>query len=257
MKLIAGNWKMYRNRPEALALVDALLPGVAALPESVRVLVCPPFTALATVADRCRGSRLEVGGQNLHFESQGAFTGEISPPMLLEAGATAVLVGHSERRTHFGETDETLARKVRSALDHGLWPVFCLGETLAEREAGQTEEVIARQVLRGLGGLSDPDLDRLAVAYEPVWAIGTGRTATPDQARAAHQFLRGRLRERWGELAGRVPLLYGGSVKPENAAELLSQPDVDGLLVGGASLEAASFLAIARAAAGTTGGEPA
>ncbi len=246
--LIAGNWKMYRTRAEGVALADELRQGVDALPPAVRLAIFPPFTALAAVAERCRGTRIEVGAQNVHPAAEGAFTGEISPPMLLEAGATSVLIGHSERRAHFGERDAWLAEKVRSALDHGLAPVFCLGESLEEREAGRAEEVIGRQVRLGLGALSGEDLGRLVIAYEPVWAIGTGRTATPDQAREAHRFLRECLREAWGDSADGVPLLYGGSVKPGNAAELLAQPEVDGVLVGGASLDAASFLEIAGAA---------
>jgi triosephosphate isomerase (TIM) len=254
--VIAGNWKMYKTRRESASLVEAILEGAERVSSHVDLVVFPPFTALAAVADLCQGRRLQAGGQNFHPANEGAYTGEISARMLLEAGATHVLIGHSERRQHFREDDAFLARKLEAALAHGLVPVFCLGETLDEREAGRTEAVLRRQVGGGLGALRAEELDRLLVAYEPVWAIGTGRTATPDQAREAHGWLRALLRERWGGPASRVPLLYGGSVKPENAKELLSQADVDGVLIGGASLEAASFLAIAAAApAGPTGKE--
>ena len=245
--IIAGNWKMYRTRPEALALVNGILAGAGPVPADRELLVFPAATAIAAVAERCRYSRIRVGGQNLHSRPEGAFTGEISAAMLLEAGATHVLVGHSERRAIFGEDDAFLASKVRAALEAGLDPIFCLGETLEEREAGRTEAVIASQVRLGLGELPGVEIARLVVAYEPVWAIGTGRTATPDQAEAAHRFLRGQLVERWGSFGSGVPLLYGGSVKPGNAAELLSRPEINGVLVGGASLEAASFLGIAAA----------
>lgn len=245
--IIAGNWKMYRTRSEAVALVSGILAGAGPVPADRELIVFPAATALAAVAERCRYSRVAVGGQNLHPEREGAFTGEISAPMLIEAGATRVLVGHSERRAIFGEDDAFLARKVRTALDAGLEPIFCLGETLAEREAGRTDEVIARQVSEGLGRLLPTDLMKLVVAYEPVWAIGTGRTATPDQAEAAHRFLRGQLVERWGAAGAGVPLLYGGSVKAANSAELLARSEVNGVLVGGASLDAASFLGIATA----------
>ncbi len=247
-KTIAGNWKMYKTRPEAIALTEGILAGAGGLSAGVELLVFPPFTAVAAVAERARASRLKVGGQNLHAAAEGAFTGEVSGRMLLEAGATHVLVGHSERRQLFGETDETLRRKVAAALDQGLTPVFCLGETLDEREGERTEAVIERQVSLGLADLAPATLSKILIAYEPVWAIGTGRTATPDQAEEAHAFLRRQLLSRWGETAATVPLLYGGSVKPSNAFELLSRSDVDGLLIGGASLEASSFLGIARAA---------
>ena len=245
--VIAGNWKMYKTRPEALALAEAILAGTGSIDPRAELLIFPPLPSLALLADRCEGTRLAVGAQNLHPEHEGAFTGEVSAAMLRDCGASHVLIGHSERRTLFGEDDAFLARKLRAALAAGLSPVFCLGETLAEREAGRTEEVIARQVERGLAELHAEDAARLLVAYEPVWAIGTGRTATTEQAREAHRFLRGRLAACWGGAATHVPLLYGGSVKPGNAADLLAQPDVDGVLVGGASLEAASFLAIAAA----------
>lgn len=246
-RVIAGNWKMHGTRPEARALVESILAGIDRAPAETELLLFPPYLSIAPLAERCRGTRLRIGGQNLHPEPTGAFTGEVSAAMLAEAGATHVLVGHSERRALFGEADPFLARKLRAAIDGGLTPVFCLGETLEERETGLTEAVIARQAEAGLAALARADGSRLLVAYEPVWAIGTGRTATSAQAQEAHAFLRARLAGLWGPQARSIPLLYGGSVKPENAGELLRQADVDGLLVGGASLQASSFLAIAAA----------
>jgi len=245
---VAGNWKMYKTRGEAVSLIEGILEGAGDLREGTRLLIFPPATALAEAASRCRGTRLEVGAQNLHPGNEGAFTGEIAARMILDAGATHVLIGHSERRKIFGEPDELLARKLRQALESGLTPVFCLGETLEERDAGRTEAVLRQQATQGLGGLGEADVEAMLIAYEPVWAIGTGRTATPEQAREAHVFLRGLLAEHWGAAGAGVPLLYGGSVKPDNAAELMRQDAVDGVLVGGASLEARSFLEIARGA---------
>lgn len=247
-RIVAGNWKMYKTRREGRALVEEILTGAADLPCDVHLLVFPPATAMAAVAEKCAGTRIEVGGQNLHPEPEGAFTGEISARMILEAGATHVLIGHSERRHIFGEQDELLARKLRSALEAGLRPVFCVGETLEERDSGRTEEVLGAQIAAGLTGLKPGDLGTLILAYEPVWAIGTGRTATANQARDAHAFLRRRLEAGWGAEGRQVPVLYGGSVKPENAAELMGQQDVDGVLVGGASLNGGAFVQIARGA---------
>ncbi|AKU90460.1 triose-phosphate isomerase [Vulgatibacter incomptus] len=246
-KFVAGNWKMHLSVAEGVALVTelrALLDGVA----GVRVAVAPAFTAIHPVADALRGSLVEIGGQNVHWEKQGAFTGEVSPEMLVEAGATCAIVGHSERRQLFGETDEGVRKRARAALDAGLTPIVCVGETLAERDAGRTLEVVGAQVRAGLEGFDANDLAKLAIAYEPVWAIGTGRTATSAQAQEVHAAIRAILRELVGDAADCVPIQYGGSVKPENAAELMAQPDVDGALVGGASLSAASFAAIVRAA---------
>ena len=247
-RVIAGNWKMYKTVRQALELVDEILAGCSAVADEAELLVFPPFTALTAVAERCRGTRLRVGGQNLYPAPEGAYTGEVSPVQLAEAGATHVLIGHSERRRHFREEDAFLARKVAAARAHGLVPVFFLGETLEERAQGRTDEVIARQLQAGLVELRPEDLEEILIAYEPVWAIGTGQTATPAQARDAHAYLRGLLQRKWGTRAERIPLLYGGSVKPESAADLLAQPQVGGLLVGGASLEARSFLGIASAA---------
>ncbi len=247
-RIVAGNWKMYKTRREGVSLVEEILEGAGDLPSCVHVLVFPPATALSAVAERCAGTGVEVGAQNLHPEAEGAFTGEISARMILEAGATHVLIGHSERRHIFGETDELLSRKVRFALEAGLRPVFCVGEKLDDRDSGRTDEVLEGQLKSGLAGLKPADLSTLLLAYEPVWAIGTGRTATPDQAREAHLFVRGFLGAGWGDAGASVPILYGGSVKPDNAAYLMSQPDVDGVLVGGASLDGRAFMGIARGA---------
>ena len=231
--LIAGNWKMHKTEREAEEYIQALLPLVSAA-EGVEVAICVPFTDLRAMVDSARGSRVEVYAQNMHEEPEGAFTGEVSAAMLLDAGVHGVVLGHSERREYFGETDRALQEKVAAALAAGLEPVLCVGETEEERERGETENVLRRQV-----AFLEAD-DNLVVAYEPVWAIGTGKTATPEIAQEAHGFLKSLLD---------VPILYGGSVKPENAAELLSQPAVDGALVGGASLELDSFVAICRTAA--------
>ena len=228
--LIAGNWKMFKGLAETAEFCRALRD--ADLGE-VDVVVCPPYTALATAVQVLAGADIGVFAQNVHWEDEGAFTGEISNAMLLELGVYGTIVGHSERRQYFCETDETVARRARAALDAGLSVIACVGETEAEREAGETEEVLRRQV-----SVLDAD-EQLVVAYEPVWAIGTGKTATPELAQEAHAFIKSILD---------APVLYGGSVKPDNAAELLGQPDVDGALVGGASLDVDSFLAICRAA---------
>jgi triosephosphate isomerase len=231
--LIAGNWKMFKGPEETARFCRALRDQLEWV-DGVDVAVCPPYVSLSAAVQALAGTDVAVAAQNVHWEVEGAFTGEVSAPMLFELGVYGAIVGHSERRQLFGETDEAVARRATAALEAGLWVIACVGETEAEREAGQTEEVLRRQasVLQAH--------EQLVLAYEPVWAIGTGKTATPDQAQAAHAFLRGLID---------VPILYGGSVKPDNAAELLSQPDVDGALVGGASLEIDSFTAICRAAA--------
>jgi triosephosphate isomerase len=227
--LIAGNWKMFKGPAEAaescLGLREAELDGVD-------VVVCPPFVSLAVAVQLLAGTEIAVAAQNVHWEAEGAYTGEISASMLRELGVYGAIVGHSERRQFFGETDETVARRTKAALDAGLFVIACVGETEAERESGSTEDVLHRQV-----SVLEPD-DNLVLAYEPVWAIGTGKTATPDLAQEAHAFVKSLLD---------VPVLYGGSVKPDNAEELLSQPDVDGALVGGASLDLDSFLTVCRA----------
>jgi triosephosphate isomerase len=229
--LIAGNWKMYKGPAETAAFCRELREHDV---EGVDVVVCPPYVSLATAVQLLAGTEVGVASQNVHWEETGAYTGEVSAPMLRELGVYGTIVGHSERRQFFGETDETTARRARAALDAGLFVIACVGETEEERERGETEDVLRRQVT----ALGAPD-ENLVLAYEPVWAIGTGKTATPDLAQEAHVFVKSLLE---------VPVLYGGSVKPENAADLLSQPDVDGALVGGASLEVDSFTAICRAA---------
>lgn len=246
--LIAGNWKMNLLREEAASLVGALLAGLATVPPERELLILPPYTLLIPVAARIGGTRLQLGGQDLHGEAGGAYTSGISGVMLRDAGCAYVLVGHSERRDHFGDTGEVLARKLRAALESGLRPIYCLGEHLAEREQGRTEEILRRQFAEALTGLAAEETDRVTLAYEPVWAIGTGRTATPVIAQEAHALLRSLIHAEFGARAAEgARILYGGSVKPENAGALFSQPDVDGALVGGASLDAGSFLGIARA----------
>jgi triosephosphate isomerase len=231
---VAGNWKMHGNRASNRALLDAVVAGLAGM-QDVECAVCVPFPYLDEVAGRLKGTALGWGAQNLSEHAQGAYTGEVSAPMLAEFGCRYVLVGHSERRQLYGETDEVVAKKFAAAASKGLTPVLCVGETLAEREAGRTEEVVARQ----LGAVK---FEKAVLAYEPVWAIGTGRTATSEQAQAVHAFLRARVPEG-------TRILYGGSVKKDNAASLFAMPDVDGGLIGGASLVAEDFLAIVQAAA--------
>lgn len=246
--LIAGNWKMHLDLGEAVALARAVAEAVPD-PEGVQVAVCPAHVCLDAVYNALRGSGIRLGAQNVHEADEGAFTGEVSAAMLRSVGCHYVIVGHSERRQLFGETDARIRQKVEQALRHGLVPILCVGETLAEREAGQAEAVVARQLDAALEGLTLPGPDALVVAYEPVWAIGTGHTASPAQAQEMHAAARARVARHHGEaLARRLHVLYGGSMKPGNAAELLSQPDVDGGLVGGASLHAADFAAIVQAA---------
>ena len=241
--LVAGNWKMYKTVPEAAALAAELRAGVTR--GDVDVVLGAPFTALHAVAAAVRGTAIGVAAQNMSAENEGAFTGEVSPLMLKDAGCTHVILGHSERRQLFGETDEGVAKKTEAAFRHGLAPIACVGETLAERESDRTNEVIERQTERALRGLSADQVAALVIAYEPVWAIGTGRTATPAQAQEVHAFIRGLVIRSHGEPASRaVRILYGGSVKPDNIGVLMAEPDIDGALVGGASLVAASFLKI-------------
>jgi triosephosphate isomerase (TIM) len=243
--VLAGNWKMYKLQGEAVKLASALRNGLGDVLATRDVVVAPPFTSIGVVADALRGSGIGLAAQNVHFENEGAFTGEVSGPMLKDAGCTHVIVGHSERRQYFGETDEGVARKAASALAHGLTPIVCVGETLGEREGSRTMEVVARQVDGALAGLSAEAVSRLLLAYEPVWAIGTGKVATPEQAQEVHAFIRARVEASHGrETASGLRILYGGSVKPDNVASLMAQADVDGALVGGASLKAESFLKI-------------
>ena len=242
--VLAANWKMHKTVDEATAFTAAFLPLVADV-DDAEIVLAPPFTALAAVAGACRGSNVAVAAQNVHWEAQGAFTGEVSPAMVQDAGASHVIIGHSERRHLFGEDDAAVNRKARAVLAAGLVPIVCIGETLAEREADETAAVLDRQIDSGLGGLTAEEIASIVIAYEPVWAIGTGRTATPDQAQEAHAHVRRRLAALAGRAAAdRCRLLYGGSVKPANAADLSAQQDVDGALVGGASLDPQSFAEI-------------
>ncbi|WP_164016774.1 triose-phosphate isomerase [Pyxidicoccus trucidator] len=248
-KIVAGNWKMNKTVPEALALVRELRGLVAPLGDTVEVVLAPTFVALQPLHVALEGAPLQLAAQNCHWETSGAFTGEVSAPMLAELGCAYVIVGHSERRQLFGDTDELVNKRARAVRAAGMTPIVCVGETLAEREANQTLEVVERQVRGALAGFEAKDVATFVLAYEPVWAIGTGRNATSAQAQEVHAAIRallGRLYD--GETAGRVRIQYGGSVKPDNAAELLGQPDVDGALVGGASLKAADFAAIVKAA---------
>ena len=242
--VIAGNWKMYKTIAEAVDFVTKVKPLVAAAAHC-EVVVAPPFTALRAVAEAVKGSNIAVAAQNVHWDKEGAHTGDISPGMLLEAGCTHVIIGHSERRHDHGETDEQVNRKVKATLAAGLVPIVCVGETLDEREAGKTEEVLRRQFQGGFAGLTPQDFSRIIVAYEPVWAIGTGRTATPEMAAESHRFFRALVRQRQGEpVATGLRILYGGSVKPDNIGGLMAQEEIDGALVGGASLQPDSFAAL-------------
>ncbi len=246
--LIAGNWKMYKTASAAVALAREIWAERRA-PGDVDVLLAPPATALHAVEDVLRGSAILLAAQNMHWEKEGAFTGEISPEMIKDAGCTHVILGHSERRQLFGETDEGVARKAVAAHAHELVPIVCVGETLAERDGGKTEAVVERQIRKALADISAAELAETVIAYEPVWAIGTGRNATAAQAQEVHAFIRRLVASTHGQpAADGLRILYGGSVKPDNAAELLAAPDVDGALVGGASLVAASFLKIVGSA---------
>jgi triosephosphate isomerase len=242
---VAANWKMHKTVAEAAEFVDALLPQIAATQSDV--VICPSFLALSEVVERSRGSAVRVAAQNMHEAEEGAFTGEVSPRMLAAADVDAVILGHSERRELFGESDEALARKVPAALAEGLEPILCVGESEDAHDAGQTNAVLERQLRADLIAVEGAGLAEVVIAYEPIWAIGTGRTATPEQAQAAIAFIRDVLREH-GAAAEQARILYGGSVKPGNAAELMAQPDIDGALVGGASLDPGDFAAIVKAA---------
>jgi triosephosphate isomerase len=246
--LIAGNWKMHKTQEQAEEHIQALLPRVSAL-DGVDVAICVPFTDLQAMVDSARGSRVEVYAQNMHHEPEGAYTGEVSAPMLRELDVRGVVLGHSERRALFGETDRALALKVPAALDAGLAPILCVGETEEERDNDDTERKLRQQVWDGLARVADERLAEVTIAYEPIWAIGTGRVATLDQAQEAIAFIRALVGDRDPQAGERVRVLYGGSVKPENAAELMALPDVDGALVGGASLDAEAFAQIVTAAA--------
>jgi triosephosphate isomerase len=246
--LIAGNWKMHKTEREAEDYIQALLPRVSAI-DGVDVAICVPFTDLRAMVDSARGSRVEVYAQNMHHGLEGAFTGEVSPPMLQDVGAQGVVLGHSERRELFGETDRALALKVPAALDAGLLPILCVGETESERESEETDRKLRQQVKEDLAGVPSERLVDVTIAYEPIWAIGTGKVASPDQAQEAIAFIRALVGDRDAQAAERVRILYGGSVKSDNAPQLMALPDVDGALVGGASLDADSFAQIVGAAA--------
>jgi len=244
--IIAGNWKMFKTIAETRAFFSSFLPLVADV-SHCEIVIAPPFTALAAASLAAAGSRIAVSAQDVYWEKEGALTGEVSLSMLLDAGCTYTIIGHSERRQFFGETDETVNRKTRAAIAGGLQPIVCVGETLTERDAGKASEVVRRQVRNGLAQLTEVDLSPIIVAYEPVWAIGTGRTATPETAAEMHGEIRKTVQEIWGaNSASALRILYGGSVKPNNIQELMQREDVDGALVGGASLDPASFAAIVK-----------
>jgi triosephosphate isomerase (TIM) len=244
--MFAANWKMNKTVEESERFLAEFLPSV---PDSgAEVVICPPFLSLKTVVEHCAQSRARVAAQNMHQEAEGAFTGEVSAPMLVELGVEGVILGHSERRQHFGETDEALARKVPAALRAGLEPILCVGESEAQRDSDETEPVLTRQIEADLADVPDGSLADVVIAYEPIWAIGTGKTATAAQAQDAIALIRRLIEARSVDAAAAIRILYGGSVKPDNAEELVSQPDVDGALVGGASLDPEDFAAIVAAA---------
>jgi triosephosphate isomerase len=242
--LMAGNWKMYKTPAETSAFFEKFTPLVASSTHA-EVAICPPFVNIAAAVEAAKGSRVAVGGQNLDWRKEGAYTGEVSGPMLKAAGCGCVIIGHSERRQYFGETDQTVCQRTVAAIDAGLLPIVCVGELLAEREAGQTEAVLETQFNGGLAPLTPAQFAKVVIAYEPVWAIGTGKTATPEIAEAAHRHIRSLVAAKFGaDAAAAVRILYGGSVKPDNVRSLMAQPDIDGALVGGASLDPVSFASI-------------
>ena len=242
--VMAGNWKMYKTPAETTAFFEKFRP-LAGQAEHCEVVICPPFTNLAAAVAAAQGTRIRVGAQNIGWAREGAFTGEISGPMIVASGATYAIVGHSERRQYFAETDETVLKRTQAALEFDLTPIVCVGERLEERESGSTDTVLARQFQHGIAGLSEGQFARIAIAYEPVWAIGTGKTATPEIAADAHRAIRAQARAKFGkEAADAIRILYGGSVKPDNTRTLMAQPEIDGVLVGGASLDPVSFASI-------------
>jgi triosephosphate isomerase len=244
--IIAGNWKMNKTTKKAEIFVEELKRQLANY-TGVEVVVCPPFTALSKVAKVLEGSKIVMGAQNMYPEPAGAFTGEVSPLMLLEVGCEYVIIGHSERRILLNETDEIVNKKLKSASTYRLKPIFCLGEDIKERDAGKTEEVVYNQLTKGLADLSRDDVSKMVIAYEPIWAIGTGRTATPEDANAIHKFIRKTLSDIYDQkLASKIRIQYGGSVRPDNIDALMAQPDIDGVLVGGASLDIRSFVRIVK-----------
>ena len=249
--IIAGNWKLNNTITEAVQLVEGLKRELSDVTE-VEIVVCPVATAIATVRDVTIDTNIGLGAQNLYFEDSGAFTGEVSAPLIKDAGATYVIIGHSERRQYFGETNESVNKKIRAALKHDLTPIVCVGEVLEDRESGKTFDVIQKQCEESLAGLTNEEVLKIVIAYEPVWAIGTGKTATPDQAQEVHKFIRDLLAKQFnGEVAAALRIQYGGSVKPENAAELMAKEDIDGALVGGASLKVEPFVGIIKNSIGS------
>ncbi len=248
-KVVAGNWKMNKDLDSSIALISEIKNLLASKSLNVEIIICPPFTSLDAANSLIKNTQIKLGAQNMYFEKSGAFTGEISPLMLKSVGCQYVILGHSERRTIFNESNQLINKKIKAAVENDLHPIFCIGETLEEREKGVTFKVIEAQVREGLEGLTAEELKNLVIAYEPVWAIGTGKTATPEQAREVHSFIRKLIGELYStEFAEKLIVQYGGSVKPENAAELMSQPDIDGALVGGACLKADSFIKIIESA---------
>lgn len=244
--IIAGNWKMNKTASEAKALVEELKAKVKDI-TSVEIVVCPPFTSIAAAVEAAAGSNVKVGAQNIHWAENGAFTGEISAQMLKECGVEYVIIGHSERRQYFGETDETVNKRLKAALAAGLKPMVCVGELLEDREGGNTEKVLFTQLEGGLAGISPEQMEKIVIAYEPVWAIGTGKTATPEMADATHCYIRQQLGDMFGQdVAAKTRIQYGGSMKADNAASLVAQPNIDGGLIGGASLKADSFADLIR-----------
>jgi len=242
--IMAGNWKMYKTPPETAAFFEKFRPLVSGA-QHCEIVICPPFVDLETAVTAARDTRIQIGGQNLFWAQEGAYTGEISGAMLKAAGCRWVLVAHSERRQLFGETNESAAKKISAALDAGLTPVYCVGETLDQRDSGNTEQILETQIRAGLAPITPEQFEKIVVAYEPVWAIGTGKVATPEMAADAHRFIRAQLRQRFGpDAAGACRILYGGSVKPDNVRGLMAQPEIDGGLVGGASLDPVSFASI-------------
>jgi triosephosphate isomerase len=243
-RVIAGNWKMFKSQSDTRAFFAAFIPLIANT-NHCDIVVAPPFTSLLAAAEAAKSTQIAIAGQNLHWEKEGAFTGEISPGMLVDAGCRYVIIGHSERRQFFGETDESVLKKTRAALAAGLIPIVCVGEMLADREAGRTEHICSTQFTGSVGSLTHEQFSRILIAYEPVWAIGTGRTATPEIAASAHRFIRKCAAEKFSDQhASQLRILYGGSVKPDNISGLMAEEELDGALVGGASLEAKSFGAI-------------
>ncbi|RPI76292.1 MAG: triose-phosphate isomerase [Ignavibacteriales bacterium] len=248
-KVIAGNWKMNNDLSESQNLITKLTSGLSNLKLNCDVIICPPYTSLSEANSLIKNTIVKLGAQNVYHEDNGAFTGEVSPQMLKSVGCEYVIIGHSERRTIFKESNETINKKVKKALEHSLKVIFCIGETLEEREKNITNDVVKKQVTEGLEGIDEKEMSNIIVAYEPVWAIGTGKVATPQQAQDVHKFIRQLIENKYSSsVADDLTIQYGGSVKPDNAEELLSQPDIDGALVGGACLKAESFIGIIKAA---------